>query len=193
MGVQRFISNDYDVTMVARGRDSNAVTKSGPNDLTGSLFTTTRERPPHTGTSGCLRRKFSLTQFGDSLGGRFVKDRRHPSWRSNRQLGDALLRHGSLGPRVGEIRSADHPENLQRMERSSSRSYGTPTRAQHFGEFNRAPASTHLSVGWTGRWGPHRLTRSGTSTTSQRLMRGRPGLWGRTGPPFSRVRGDWRD
>lgn len=155
------ITNEYDVTKGRQGGGTiNAVTKSGTNDLTGSIFTYHRnDRLTTEDFRGVLPAEFSLTQFGGSLGGPILKDRLHYFVAFDRQVEERPFFVMDLRSPEDEIDQQITVENLQRMERILTEKYGLPSGPQHFGEFTRAPASTNIFGRMDWQVGTnHRLT-----------------------------------
>ncbi len=155
------VTNEYDVTKGRQGGGMiNAVTKSGTNDLSGSVFAYHRNNDlTTTDFRGVQPADFSLTQWGGSLGGPILRDRMHFFTAFDQQLEDRPFFVLDLRTEQDEIDQQIPRVNLERMQRILEQNYGLPNGVQNFGEFSRQPVNTN----WFGRvdWQlnpSHRLT-----------------------------------
>jgi hypothetical protein len=191
------VTNEYDVTKGRQGGGMiNAVTKSGTNEFSGSVFAYHRNNDLTTADfRGVQPADFSLTQWGGSMGGPILRDRMHFFTAFDQQREDRPFFVLDLRTEQDEIDQQITRANLERMQRILEENYGLPNGTQHFGEFSRQPVNTN----WFGRvdwqlnpshrltlrhnytmtdddqgWGPTRL---GTSANP-----GGPPRWGATEP-----------
>lgn len=153
-------TNVYDVDKGRQGGGSvSAVTKSGTNQWHGSFFTYHRnDGLAGADYTGRDPNKFTVYQWGGSLGGPIVRDRAHFFIAFDRQ--DESTPFSILDVQTDEDAVANniHPDSLARLLSILQNQYGLST-SQQVGAFTRKPVSTtgFARVDW--QLNPrHRLT-----------------------------------
>jgi len=140
------VTNVYDVTQGRMGGGSiSAVTKSGTNQLTGSIFAYTRNEslsaPEDYQGRGRDLRQSDVWQMGGSLGGPIVKDRVHYFLAFDRQQSSVPLAIADIRTPQDEIDLGIAKDSLDRFLDILTRKYGVAEGTQMVGIFSREPVA----------------------------------------------------
>ncbi|MDP1858147.1 MAG: TonB-dependent receptor [Gemmatimonadaceae bacterium] len=161
------VTNEYDVSKGRQGGGLiNAVTKSGTNEYTGSVFSYYRDRRLTTDDlRGVPPTDFKVRQQGLSLGGAIIKDRLHFFTVYDRTDQSLPLEVTNVRNAADEIELGIARDSLARLTSILANKYGLDTTQRQFGVFSRKP----LSQAFFGRldWqvSPrHRLTLRNNTT-----------------------------
>ncbi len=161
------VTNEYDVTKGRQGGGLiNAVTKSGTNQLVGSVFSYYRDKSLTTADlRGVAAQNFTVRQQGFSLGGPLIKDKL--SFFGVYDRSDQSLPLEVMNVRNGadEVELGIARDSITRMTSILVNKYGLDTTSQQTGVFSRKP----LSQAFFGRidWQlspSHRLTLRNNTT-----------------------------
>lgn len=138
------VTNQYDVTFGrAGGGTVSAVTKSGTNKLTGSVFNYTRANwlsSPYDIRGNKRTADFSTNQFGFSLGGPIIKDKLHFFAVWDHQADSRPLIIADVQSPADELRFNVTTGTLDRFVSIARDTYGTANRAQ-YGTFDKKRSS----------------------------------------------------
>lgn len=134
------VTNQYDVTFGrAGGGTVSAVTKSGTNQLTGSVFNYTRANwlsSPYDIRGNKQTANFSTNQFGFSLGGPIIKDKLHFFAVWDHQEDSRPLIIADIQSPVDENRFNVTRETLDKFVNIAREVYGTSSKPQ-YGSFDK--------------------------------------------------------
>lgn len=160
-------TNEYDVSKGRQGGGLiNAVTKSGTNDFTGSVFSYYRDKSLTTeDLRGVPPTDFKVRQQGLSVGGPVIKDRLHFFGVYDRTDQSLPLEVMNVRNASDEIELGIARDSLTRLASILVNKYGLDTSRQQTGVFSRKP----LSQAFFGRldWqvnDRHRLTLRNNTT-----------------------------
>ena len=161
------VTNEYDVSKGRQGGGLiNAVTKTGTNQLAGSVFSYRRnQRLTASDFRGVAPDNFSVAQFGGSVGGPIVRDRLTFFAAYDRTAQTLPLNISDIRDASDENTLGIARDSLRRLTGILAGKYGLDTTRAETGIFNRAP----LSQAFFGRldWqiAPnHRLTLRNNTT-----------------------------
>ena len=161
------VTNEYDVSKGRQGGGLiNAVTKSGTNDYTGSVFTYYRDKRLTTeDLRGVPPTDFKVRQQGLSFGGPIIKDRLHFFTVYDRTDQSLPLEVMNVRDAADEIELGIARDSLDRLTSILANKYGLDTNQRQLGVFSREP----LSQAFFGRldWqvnDRHRLTLRNNTT-----------------------------
>ena len=146
IGEFEVVTNVYDVTTGRMGGGSiSAATKSGTNQLVGSIFAYTRNEAlsaptDYLGRSRDLRQS-EVWQTGGSLGGPIVKDRVHYFVAFDRQQSNVPLAVADIRTPQDEIDLGIAKDSLDRFLDILTRKYGVTEGTQMVGIFSRKPVA----------------------------------------------------
>lgn len=161
------VTNEYDVTKGRQGGGLiNAVTKSGTNRLSGSVFSYFRDRRLTTSDyRGVPPRDFTVRQQGFSLGGPLVRDRVSFFGVYDRSDQSLPLEIMNLRNASDEIELGIARDSLTRLTSILASKYGLDTTRQQTGILARKPLSQTFfgRVDWQLASG-HRLTLRNNTT-----------------------------
>ncbi|AQX04090.1 TonB-dependent receptor [Elizabethkingia meningoseptica] len=136
----KITTNQYDVTLGRSGGGTiSAVTKSGTNTLTGSVFEYQRAGWLNSGydiRGNRVKNDFSTYQFGFSLGGPIVKNKLHFFMAWDHQLDSKPLIIADVRSREDELRLNVTNETLNNVLKIGRNAYGVGNTPQ-FGTFDR--------------------------------------------------------
>ena len=161
------VTNEYDVSKGRQGGGLiNAVTKSGTNDYTGSVFTYYRDKRLTTeDLRGVPPTDFKVRQQGLSFGGPIIKDRLHFFTVYDRTDQSLPLEVMNVRDAADEVELGIARDSLNRLTSILANKYGLDTNQRQLGVFSREP----LSQAFFGRldWqvnDRHRLTLRNNTT-----------------------------
>lgn len=161
------VTNEYDVSKGRQGGGLiNAVTKSGTNAFTGSVFSYNRnQRLTSSDFRGVAPANFSIAQVGGSVGGPIARDRLTFFAAYDRTAQTLPLNVSDIRDAADENTLGIARDSLHRLTSILASKYGLDTTRQQLGIFDRAP----LSQAFFGRvdWqvAPnHRLTLRNNTT-----------------------------
>lgn len=140
----KVVTNQYDVTYGRSGGGTvSAVTKSGTNNLTGSIFNYTRNNwlsSPYDIRGNRRDDKFTTSQFGFSLGGPILKDKLHFFLAWDHQIDSRPLIIADVQSPVDEAKFNVTKITLDRFVDIARRKYGTSS-ADQYGAFDKTRSS----------------------------------------------------
>jgi len=140
------VTNVYDVTQGRMGGGSiSAVTKSGTNDFTGSIFAYNRNEAlsaseDYQGRGRDLRQS-NVWQMGGSVGGPIVKDRIQYFFAFDRQQSSVPLAIADIRTPQDEVDLGIAKDSLDRFLSILTSKYGVPEGTQMVGTFSRKPVA----------------------------------------------------
>ena len=141
------ITNSYDVTYGrAGGGTVSAVTKSGTNKLQGSVFAFQRAdylSSPYNSRGQKTDNKYSITQFGGSLGGPIIKDKLHYFIAWDQQYDARPLEIADIKDEADEKRVGIKKETLSKFVDIARNKYGVADSPQ-IGVFDKKRNSTSV-------------------------------------------------
>ncbi len=143
------ITNVYDVTQGRQGGGTiSAVTRSGTNDATASLFAYHRDDAlgasfDYLGRGRQLRR-LNLWQLGGAAGGALVRDKLHYFLAFDRQQSSVPLAIADLRTTRDEIIAQVNKDSLARFIDILQRKYGVGASMKQVGVFSRRPEANTL-------------------------------------------------
>ena len=140
------VTNEYDVTKGRQGGGLiNAVSKSGTNQFTGSVFSYYRDRNLTTSDlRGVPAQNFTVLQQGISVGGPIIKDKLSFFGVYDRSAQSLPLEIMNLRNSADEIEMGVSRDSLKRMTSILAEKYGLDTTRQQTGIFSRKPLSQAL-------------------------------------------------
>ena len=166
------VTNVYDVTMGRMGGGAiSAVTKSGTNQMVGSVFAYTRNEAlsapkDYLGRSRDLRES-DVWQMGGSVGGPIVRDRVHYFLAFDRQQSNVPLAIADIRTPQDEIDLQIAKDSLDRFLDILTRRYGVPVGTPMVGLFSRRPVANTVfgRIDWQLRDRHHITLRNNLSTS----------------------------
>ena len=140
------VTNLYDVSQGRQGGGSiNAVTRSGTNERTASVFAYHRDdalsAPSDYLGRGRDSRRLNLWQIGGSAGGPLVLDKVHYFIAFDRQQSSVPLAIADLRTPQDQISGQVNKDSLARFLDILQRKYGVPQGTQEVGVFSRLPVA----------------------------------------------------
>jgi len=166
------VTNVYDVTQGRLGGGAiSAVTRSGTNQLAGSIFTYTRNDalsgPRDFLGRGRELRRSDVWQLGGSVGGPIVRDRSHFFLAFDRQQSSVPLAIADLRTPRDEIDAQIAKDSLTRFLEILTRKYGGSASSPPVGIFSRRPVANTAFARLDWRLGEaHQLTLRNNLSTS---------------------------